>query len=137
MVKNVHTKMGILPMDSLPSMFIFKSVHRIHGACFRFILRWPSLPHNLGLLVGHTGSGKSIFQRFALFIADPNGGIYTAAGDPQGGFGPWASVSEGRSMPGAPVTAVPWGNRFALFIADPNGGIYSLDLCRFHHTPYF
>lgn len=64
-------------------------------------------------------------NRFALFIADPNGGIYTAGGDPQGGFGPWASVSEGRSTPGAPVTAVPWGNRFALFIADPNGGIYT------------
>jgi hypothetical protein len=64
-------------------------------------------------------------NRFALFIADPNGGIYTAAGDPQGGFGPWASVSEGRATPGSQVTAVPLGDRFAVFITDPNGGIYT------------
>jgi hypothetical protein len=54
-------------------------------------------------------------NRFALFIADPNGGIYTAAGDPQAGFGPWRSVSEGSSTPGAPVMAIPWGNNIALY----------------------
>ena len=64
-------------------------------------------------------------QRIALFLADPNGGVYTTGGDPQGGFGPWASVSEGRSTPGAPITAVPWGQRIALFLADPNGGVYT------------
>ena len=64
-------------------------------------------------------------QRFALFVADPNGGVYTTGGDPQGGFGPWASVSEGRTTPGAWVTAVPWGQRFAVFVADPNGGVYT------------
>ena len=37
----------------------------------------------------------------------------------------WASVSEGSSRPGGPVTAVPWGNNIALFLADPNGGIYT------------
>jgi len=64
-------------------------------------------------------------NRFALFIADRNGGIYTTAGDPQAGFGPWASVSEGNSTPGAPVTAVRWGNHFAVYVADRNGGIYT------------
>src|ERR1700693_5994348 len=64
-------------------------------------------------------------NNIALFLADPNGGIYTALGDPQAGFGPWRSVSEGSSTPGARVTAVPWGNNIALFIADPNGGIYT------------
>jgi Fibronectin type III domain len=64
-------------------------------------------------------------ERFALFLTDPNGGVYGTGGDPQRGFGPWASVSEGRSTPGAPVTAVPWGEQFALFVADPNGGIYT------------
>jgi hypothetical protein len=64
-------------------------------------------------------------QSFALFVADPNGGIYTTGGDPQAGFGPWTSVSEGASTPGAAVTAVPWGERFAVFIADPNGGVYT------------
>ena len=39
---------------------------------------------------------------------------------------PWTSVSEGRSTPGAPVTAVVTGpNRVALFLADPSGGIYT------------
>jgi hypothetical protein len=64
-------------------------------------------------------------NRIAVFLADPNGGIYTAVGDPQAGFGPWASVSEGRSTPGARVTVVPWGDRIAVFLADPNGGIYT------------
>jgi hypothetical protein len=66
---------------------------------------------------------------FALFIADPNGGICTAGGDPQTGFGPWASVSEGRTTPGGQITAVPntgvGGGPLTLFITDPNGGIYT------------
>ena len=55
----------------------------------------------------------SVGNNIALFIADPNGGIYTALGDPNyaadqvdhgitfAGFGPWRSVSEGSSKPGA------------------------------------
>ena len=39
---------------------------------------------------------------------------------------PWTSVSEGRSTPGAPVTAVVIGqDRVALFLADSNGGVYT------------
>ncbi len=64
-------------------------------------------------------------KRIALFLADPNGGVYTTGGDPQGGFGPWARVSEGNTTPGGMVTAVPWGQRIALFLADPNGGVYT------------
>jgi hypothetical protein len=63
---------------------------------------------------------------FALFLADPNGGVYTATGNPQIGWGLWTSVSEGRSAPGGTITAVPWKNGFALFLADPNGGIYTI-----------
>jgi hypothetical protein len=63
--------------------------------------------------------------RVAVFVADPNGGIYTTGGDPGGGWGPWASVSEGSTTPGGSVTAVRWEQGFALFIADPNGGIYT------------
>jgi pimeloyl-ACP methyl ester carboxylesterase len=37
----------------------------------------------------------------ALFLADRGGGIYTAAGDPQAGFGPWSSVSQ---FPPAPIS---------------------------------
>jgi hypothetical protein len=65
-------------------------------------------------------------NRVALFVADPNGGIYTTGGFPDSGdWGPWATVSEGRTTPGAPVTAIRLGDRFALFIADPSGAIYT------------
>jgi hypothetical protein len=67
-------------------------------------------------------------QRFALFLADPNGGIYGTGGDPQGGFGPWGLVpgrNPGWTTPGGPVTAVPWGQRFALFVAGTDGRIYT------------
>jgi 3'-phosphoadenosine 5'-phosphosulfate (PAPS) 3'-phosphatase len=38
----------------------------------------------------------------------------------------WTSVSEGRSTPGAPVTAVVTGpNRVTLFLADPGGGVFT------------
>src|ERR1022692_4700266 len=62
----------------------------------------------------------------ALFIADPIGGIFTASGNAEQGWGDgWSSVAEGSTMPGAPVTAVALPNgRFALFIADPVGAIY-------------
>src|SRR6266446_1548319 len=71
-------------------------------------------------------------NNIALFLADRNGGIYTALGDPNyaadhgnfAGFGPWRSVSEGSSTPGAPVMAAPYGGRVGLFITDPGGGIY-------------
>jgi len=34
----------------------------------------------------------------------------------------WSSVAEGSSMPGAPVTAVPYKSGFSLFLGDPSGG---------------
>jgi hypothetical protein len=37
-------------------------------------------------------------NRFAVFITARNGEPYTAGGDPQNGFGPWASVSQGSSV---------------------------------------
>jgi hypothetical protein len=63
-----------------------------------------------------------------LFAADRGGGVYTTGGDPQGGFGPWATVSQGSTTPGAPVTAVSDPNTgvpITLFLTDPNGGIYT------------
>ena len=84
---------------------------------------------------GYGDSGEHI----ALFLADPNGGIYTASGDPNyaadhvdhgvnfAGFGSWGLLSgpsdRFRAAPGSPVTAVPCGGRFVLFVADPNGRI--------------
>jgi hypothetical protein len=74
-------------------------------------------------------------QGFALFITDPNGGIYTIGGDPQG-FGRWSNVPGIRffsmgneppmnAKPGSPVTAVRYGQGLALFVADSNGVIYA------------
>ncbi len=64
-------------------------------------------------------------DRIALFLADPNGGIYTMSGFGTN-WGQWTTVAEGSSTPGAPVTAVLTDqNRITLFLADPNGGIYT------------
>jgi hypothetical protein len=41
-------------------------------------------------------------------------------------MGAWAPVSDNFvTVPGAPVTAVPWGSRFALFATDSNGVVYT------------
>jgi hypothetical protein len=73
-----------------------------------------------GALINATPWG----QVFALFVTGSDGGVYTTGGDPQGGFGPWAGVSDGFiSAPGAPITAVRWGSRFALFATNSDGAV--------------
>lgn len=65
-------------------------------------------------------------NRFALFLTDPNGGVYTASGNTEQGWGQWSSVSDGHAAPGSSVTAVPiGGDGFALFVADPLGGVFT------------
>jgi hypothetical protein len=65
-------------------------------------------------------------DRIALFLADPDGEIYTTSGSADAGWAPWTSVSEGQSTPGAPIAVVTVGqDRVALFLADPDGGIYT------------
>ena len=68
-----------------------------------------------------------------LFLADPGGRVYTASGSlytesgrPAPVWGPWSSVSQGSTIPGAPITAVvaPDGT-YTLFLADPGGGVYT------------
>lgn len=68
-------------------------------------------------------------QSFALFIADPGGGVYAIKAEP--GFG-WEFVPGRSTKPGAQVTALPWykppksaQERFLLFMADVNGTIYT------------
>ena len=63
-------------------------------------------------------------DQFALFLADPQGGVYTASGSTASGSG-WSSVSEGQTTPGAPVTAVSLdGQTIFVFLADPSGEVY-------------
>ena len=64
--------------------------------------------------------------RFALFVADRDGGVFTTSGNAEQGWHPWTSVSEGQAGSGTSVTAVPIaGGRFALFAADPGGGVFT------------
>jgi hypothetical protein len=41
------------------------------------------------------------------------------------GFGQWRSISEGRTLPGTPVTAVWDGDQFQVFATDPSGSVYT------------
>jgi hypothetical protein len=88
----------------------------------------PGLNTTPGAHVTALASG----DRFILFMADANGEVFRTSGIPYQGWDPWTSVSEGRTMPGAPVAAVKWEGEipsedsFALFLADPAGGIYAI-----------
>ena len=81
---------------------------------------------------GHAATGSTVTAvpigngRFALFLADPNGGVYTASGSAQTGWTGWSSVSGGHAATGSTVTAVPVGDgRIELFVGDPGGGVYT------------
>ncbi len=69
-------------------------------------------------------------EEFALFVADRGGEVFATGGAPPTqrapeSWGPWATVRQGSTTPGARVTAVPWGEEFALFVADRGGGVYT------------
>jgi len=57
---------------------------------------------------------------FALFLSDPNAGVYTATGIPGAPqtWGPWRLVSYGNSKPGATITPVQYNDQIALFSID-------------------
>jgi hypothetical protein len=59
---------------------------------------------------------------FALFISDPNGGIYAIIATP--GYG-WESVPGLTSKPGSPITALLSGNLVTLFMANVTGEIFT------------
>jgi phospholipase C len=63
--------------------------------------------------------------RFALFVADPGGGVFTTSGSAGRGWRPWASVSEGRAGPRTSITAVRSARRITLFLADPGDGVFT------------
>jgi len=59
---------------------------------------------------------------YALFLSDPNGGIYGIKATP--GFG-WENVPGLTSTPGAPITALAKGSQFVLFAADNHGEVFT------------
>jgi phosphatidylethanolamine-binding protein (PEBP) family uncharacterized protein len=80
---------------------------------------------------GHAGPGVSVTVvpngdgRYALFLADPAGGVYTALGNAQSGWTIWSPLPLGRRAgPSRTITAVANGDgRFAVFMADPSGEV--------------
>jgi hypothetical protein len=64
----------------------------------------------------------------ALFVTDPNGGVYAIKAAP--GFG-WQAVPGLTAKPGAPVTALASGSGFVLFVANAGGEIFTTS-----GTPY-
>lgn len=72
-----------------------------------------------------TGNGTAR-TRFAVFVTDPGGGVYTTSGNAVDGWAPWSEVAGIRFAPGAPVTAVPFGtrlDRFLLAVSHPDGSV--------------
>jgi hypothetical protein len=65
-----------------------------------------------------------------LLVTDPNGGIYTSSGNPQGGFGSWSYVNPAsgpdfRAAPGSPVTAHATGTGSFTAFATRTDGLVS------------
>ena len=68
--------------------------------------------------------------RFAVLLVDEAGGVYMTTG---GGadWGPWVTVAEGVSTPGARIGAATWfdpshlATKHTLVLADPDGAVYA------------
>ena len=68
-----------------------------------------------------TGPGQ-----LSIFLADPAGGVYTAARSGGGAWSGWSTVSEGSTEPGGSVTALALADgRIVLALADAAGGVYA------------
>jgi hypothetical protein len=58
-------------------------------------------------------------------VADPGGGVFYNSGNARDGWDQWRTVSEGSTMPGAPITAVVTDrDHITLLLADPGGGVF-------------
>ena len=87
---------------------------------------WRSVSEGSTTSGGYVTAVMTDENRIALFLADPDGGVYTSTSSSESGFGSWTTVSEGRTTPGGHITAVATDeDRIALFLADPNGGVYT------------
>ena len=93
------------------------------------VIRAPEAPW-LGVSEGATSPGGRISavtldNTIALFLVDPNGGVYTASGRVKN-WGGWSPVSEGSTVPGGSVSAVADSDGLVnLVVADVNGGVYA------------
>lgn len=68
-------------------------------------------------------SGVVVDDQLSLFLADPQGGVVSAAGRPDH-WGGWGPVSDGATVPGGRVSAVrDEGGLICVFLADPDGNV--------------
>ena len=85
------------------------------------VAQGQSLP---GAPITAVGLGRN---RVALFLADPNGGVYSIAGNPvTQRWGGWIFVPERLTTPGAYITPVVMSaDQVAVFFAAANGEVFS------------
>src|SRR5262249_50192952 len=81
---------------------------------------------------GHCATGGTVSAvwigngQTQLFLADPNGGIYTAWGSAQTGWTGWTWLPGHYAAIGSTVTAVPLGGgMIELFIGDAGCGVFT------------
>ena len=82
--------------------------------------------HVTAVALGGGAGARPVDGRVAIALADKAGGVYVADGSPARGWSAWRKVSEGATVPGAPVSAVVGSNgRMTLLLADLAGGVYA------------
>ena len=78
------------------------------------------------VFAGPAAAASPTNPKTTLFLADPTGEVFAATCCPSNHWGPWSTVSQGSTVPGAPVTAVvTGGDKVTLFLANREGDIYT------------
>lgn len=64
-------------------------------------------------------------ERVAIFVADPAGGVFVAAGSPLNPWGPWGQLPGLTTIPGGNITACAFSDdRIAVLAADADGEVH-------------
>jgi hypothetical protein len=66
--------------------------------------------------------------RLAVFLANPDGEVFTTSGSSDHGWDNWSTVAQGHTGPGAPVTAVSVPgdpSRMVVVLANPDGEVFT------------
>lgn len=80
---------------------------------------------------GHSATGGTVSVvsigsgQFQLFLADPNGGVYTAWGSAQTGWTGWTLIPGRSAAIGSTVTAINNGGNLEIFIGEAGCGVFT------------